>query len=64
MAFRRVRTCLLLAVLAPLAGAPSAAQTPRDTVPTLIHAGRLFDSERGSFLGATDILVRNGRIDS
>ena len=64
MAFRRVRPCLLLAVLAPLAGAPSAAQTPRDTVPTLIHAGRLFDSERGSFLGATDILVRNGRIDS
>ena len=41
-----------------------AAQTPRDTGVTLIHAGRVFDSERGVFLPARDILVRHGAIDT
>ena len=63
MAASRLRSALGLIALA-VVPAGSAAQTPRDTVPTLIHAGRLFDSERGTFAGPTDILVRNGRIDS
>jgi len=40
------------------------AQTPLDTGVTLIHAGRVFDSEHGTFLTARDILVRRGMIDS
>ncbi len=38
------------------------AQTPRDTVATVIRAGRVFDSEAGIFLPAREILVRNGQI--
>jgi imidazolonepropionase-like amidohydrolase len=40
------------------------AQTPIDSGATLIHAGRVFDSEHGVFLSARDILVRRGTIDS
>lgn len=40
------------------------AQTRPDTGITLIHAGRVFDSERGVFLAARDILVRHGTIDT
>ena len=40
------------------------AQTPIDTGVTLIHAGRVFDSEHALFLTARDILVRRGMIDS
>lgn len=39
-----------------------AAQTPRDTTPTVIRAGRVFDSEKGSMSGPQEILVVNGRI--
>lgn len=54
---------LLLAVL--VAAAPLArAQTPIDSGVTLIHAGRVFDSERGSFTTARDILVKHGIIDT
>lgn len=38
------------------------AQTPRDTIPTVIRAGRIFDSEAGTFLPAREILVRRGQI--
>ena len=38
------------------------AQTPRDTMTSVIRAGRLFDSEPGSFLPAREILVRVGVI--
>jgi imidazolonepropionase-like amidohydrolase len=38
------------------------AQTPRDTTPAVIRAGRLFDSEAGVFVSAREILVRHGRI--
>lgn len=38
------------------------AQTPRDTGTTLIHAGRLFDSQTGAFVPNRDILVRKGRV--
>jgi len=57
-----VRHLLLpLALAAPLA---ATAQTPRDTGVTVVHAGRLFDSEHGVLLSAQDVLVRHGVIDS
>lgn len=40
------------------------AQTPRDTGTTVIHAGRLFDSERGVFLPSQDILVKGNVIEA
>lgn len=51
---------LLVVSTATIAGA----QTPIDTGVTLIHAGRVFDSERGVFTAARDILVRRGVIDT
>ncbi|MGE0441226.1 MAG: amidohydrolase family protein [Gemmatimonadales bacterium] len=50
----------LIILLSAVAGA--AAQTPRDTMPTVIRAGRLFDSEAGTFTGPREILVKDGRI--
>jgi imidazolonepropionase-like amidohydrolase len=47
-----------------LMASPLAAQTPLDSGVTLIHAGRVFDSERGAFVPARDILVRRGTIDT
>jgi imidazolonepropionase-like amidohydrolase len=44
--------------------ASASAQTPSDSGVTLIHAGRVFDSEHATFLPARDILVRHGQIDS
>ena len=38
------------------------AQTPRDTTASVIRAGRMFDSEAGTFLSAREILVRGGVI--
>ena len=56
---------LSMAAAAALASAsPGHAQTPRDTGATVIRAGRLFDSERGTFAQNVDILVRGNRIDS
>jgi imidazolonepropionase-like amidohydrolase len=43
---------------------PLEAQTPHDTGIVVIHAGHLFDSERGTVSGAEDVLVRHGTIDS
>ena len=55
----------LLPILAVVVAASAAdAQTPIDTGITLIRAGRVFDSERGVFLPARDILVKHGVIDS
>ncbi|MBM4159528.1 MAG: amidohydrolase family protein [Ignavibacteria bacterium] len=39
-------------------------QTPRDTGITVIHAGRLFDSERGLFVTNRDIVIKNNRVDA
>ena len=50
--------------IALLAASPGRAQTPRDSGTTVIHAGRVFDSERGVMQPAEDILVRKGVIDS
>jgi imidazolonepropionase-like amidohydrolase len=44
---------------------PAAAQFgPPPGEPVLIHAGRVFDSERGTFLGPRDILLRGNRIEA
>lgn len=44
---------------------PAAAQPgPPPGEPVMIHAGRVFDSERGTFLGARDILLRGNRIEA
>jgi imidazolonepropionase-like amidohydrolase len=56
----RLRGLALLALTA----SSVAAQTPIDSGVTLIHAGRIFDSERGAFLSRRDILVRHGVIDT
>lgn len=45
-----------------LASLPVLAQTPPDTGTTVVRAGRLFDSETGSFLSGREILIKNGRI--
>lgn len=55
---------LAFLLLLLLGSAIARAQTPIDTGVTLIHAGRVFDSERGVFTTARDILVRHGVIDS
>jgi len=58
---RRLQTTL--AGVALLLGATGlAAQTPRDTVPTVVRAGRLFDSERGVMTGPQELLIVDGRI--
>jgi len=59
----RRRTIGLVAAVLVTAGAGSiGAQTPRDTTPTVIIAGKLFDSEAGTFVANREILVRGGRI--
>ena len=55
-----LRVAFVLGVLA----SSVRAQTPIDTGVTLIHAGRMFDSEHAVFLSARDILVKHGVIDS
>ena len=60
----RSRTRLRGLALLALTASSLAAQTPIDSGVTLIHAGRIFDSERGAFLSRRDILVRHGVIDT
>lgn len=55
--------CFALALLA-LNSSSILAQTPRDMGTTIIHAGRLFDSESGTFTGPRDIRVIDDKIDS
>jgi len=45
-------------------GASSFAQTPPDTGITVIHAGRLFDSEKSVFVDKQDIIIKSKRIDA
>ncbi|HEX6040433.1 amidohydrolase family protein [Longimicrobium sp.] len=51
---------------AALLSHPAAAQPggPPPGEPVLIHAGRLFDSERGVFLPARDVLIRGGVVEA
>ena len=48
--------------LAAVAAASVLAQTPRDTTPAVIRAGRLFDSEAGAFLSNREVLIQGGRV--
>src|SRR5262245_9588345 len=59
-----MRILLVAALVSALGARPSAlqSQTPRDTGVTLIHAGRVFDSEHATMLPARDILVRGRTI--
>jgi len=51
--------CLVLMCVGRLS-----AQTLPDTMPTIIRAGRVFDSEKGTMSGPQEILVMKGRIES
>jgi imidazolonepropionase-like amidohydrolase len=42
----------------------SSSQTPSDTGITIIHAGRLFDSEKGKIFENCDIIIHNQVIDT
>lgn len=55
---------MLCVLVLGLAASRLVAQTPLDSGVTLIHAGRVFDSERGAFVPGRDILVRRGMIDT
>jgi imidazolonepropionase-like amidohydrolase len=57
---------LRAAILVALVGAARTlpAQTPRDSGVTIIHAGRVFDSEKGAFVERKDIRVRNRTIEA
>lgn len=57
-----MRRILMGVALATSMAGGSSAQTPRDTVATVIRSGRFFDSERGTFGPGREILVKNGRI--
>lgn len=63
IAMKQSRIFTLLTVMLTV-GTVTLAQTPRDTGITVIHAGRLFDSERGIFLPSQDILVKGNVIDT
>ena len=56
--------CTIVIVASLLIGTRSSAQTPPDTGVTVIHAGRMFDSEKGVFLERQDIIVKNKRVDA
>lgn len=61
---RIVNVARIAVLAAALATHPAAAQSgPPPGEPVLIHAGRVFDSEHGAFLGARDILIRGNRIE-
>ena len=51
--------CLVLMCVGRLS-----AQTLPDTMPTVIRAGRVFDSEKGTMSGPQEILVVKGRIEA
>src|SRR5205809_538055 len=57
------RMRLAIPVLLALSCLPAAAQTPRDTGVTIIRAGRLFDSEKATFVPNQMIRVRNRVIE-
>jgi imidazolonepropionase-like amidohydrolase len=64
----RIANVLRAAVLAAAAAAPrTAAAQPGGPPPgsaVVVHAGRTFDSERGTFTGPRDILLRGNRIEA
>lgn len=57
-----MRLLMSVFILFLLCASYGSAQTVPDTVPTLIRAGRVFDSEKGTVSGPQEILVVGGRI--
>ena len=57
-----MRRSIGVLVLLLLCSSHAFAQTTSDTMPTVIRAGRVFDSEKGTVSGPQEILVVNGRI--
>lgn len=47
-----------------LIGIECTAQTPPDTGVVVLHAGRMFDSEKAVFVDKQDIIIKNKRIDA
>lgn len=62
IAMRSVATFMATCLFGAMLTCTAAAQTPPDTVPTVIRAGRIFDSEKGTMSGPQEILVAKGRI--
>lgn len=62
IAMRSVATFMATCLFGAMLSCTAAAQTPPDTVPTVIRAGRIFDSEKGTMSGPQEILVAKGRI--
>lgn len=62
---RIVNVARIAVLAAALIACPAAAQFgPPPGEQVLIHAGRVFASERGTFLGPRDILLRGNRIEA
>lgn len=59
-----LRSLLPAACVLAVGSAAAAGQTPRDTGIAIVHAGRVFDSEQGAWLGARDIRVHNRTIEA
>jgi len=57
-----MRAVIGLLGFASLCATSLPAQTLRDTMPTVIRAGHVFDSEHGTMTGPQEILVVDGRI--
>ncbi len=55
---------LTCAALLTIIALPASAQTPRDTGVTIIRAGRIFDSEKGTFASNQMIRVKNRVIEA
>lgn len=59
-----MRSPFVATLLCSLLAVQGSAQTPPDTTPAVIRAGRMFDAEAGTFTPPREILVRDGRIVS
>ncbi len=56
--------CTIVIAASFFIAARSSAQTPSDTGVTVIHAGRMFDSEKVVFVETQDIIVKNKRVEA
>lgn len=63
-AFRAASWWTALACVGAIAHSANAQGAPSAAPVVLVHAGRVFDSERGVLLPARDLLVRGERIDT
>jgi imidazolonepropionase-like amidohydrolase len=60
----RICATFLLLTLTICLHSRTVAQTPPDTGTTVLHAGRVFDSEKGTFVANRDIVVKNKRVEA